>query len=117
MEVVISGIEEIERDGISYGSVRDHGADRPRGFWSRHSRQSQIREEKVHPPSSLLFIPLMFDFAPTDSFLWDLQVRIEEDQARAADRAMSEICSSRGLITFLLLLIVLHLIAFSSLNN
>ena len=31
------------------GSVRDHGADRSRRFWSRHSRPSQGREEEVMP--------------------------------------------------------------------
>lgn len=33
--------------GVSDGSVRDHGADRPRSFWSRHSCSSQGREEEV----------------------------------------------------------------------
>jgi len=30
-----------------HGSVRDHGADRSRRFWSRHSCPSQGREEEV----------------------------------------------------------------------
>ena len=112
----VTGLSQLdrERDGVEDGSLRDHGADRSRSVWRRDSGEPQSGEEEVRAVFSSWFLRLTECVTGLCSFeFWELrlrlvhglQVRVEENQARAADWTMQKICSSGGRILVTCLLI------------